>query len=133
MQEETPSRPNKSPHLKRVRLLPDLIADDRRKRPMSDTAWYNVGATEDREVAFAGTWGNEGNPFAPASWYLSNSGEVRFRGVVSGGVEGQTIMILPEEIRPQYTQVFACSVITGGTANISIDVGGNMILESISP
>ena len=122
----------KSPGFKRARTTTELISELRKPRVLPETGWWNVGEEEPYEIPFEGGWGNEGDTYAPASWYLAEDGESRLRGVVTGGDEGEVIFYLPEEMWPEYKQVFACSVIDGGTANISVDTDGAVTLESFN-
>ncbi len=124
----------KTPGFKITKSTSDLISDLRKPRVLPETGWWNIGEDEPREIPFEGSWGNydDGNNYAPASFYLSEDGESRLRGVVDGGSEGEVIFILPEEMWPEYTQVFACSVIGGGTANIIVWDTGEVELESFA-
>jgi len=122
----------RSPGFKNTTSTAELIAELRKPKVLPETGWWNVGEDEPYEIPFEGDWGNSNEDFnlPPASWYLSEDGEVRLRGVVDGGNEGDTIFVLPEEVIPEYNQRFACSLIGGGTANILVNINGEVILES---
>lgn len=60
----------------------DLLGGWKRPRPLPETGWNNVGPSEDHGVDFQGTWSNVSDTTVPASWYLSEDGEVRLRGRV---------------------------------------------------
>ncbi len=122
----------KTPDFKITKTPADLISNLRKPPILPETGWWNIGEDEPYEIPFEGSWGNSGDPFAPASWYLSEDGESRLRGVVDGGDEGDVIFYLPEEMWPEYKQFFACSVVDGGTANISVDTDGAVTLESFN-
>lgn len=126
--------PNRSPHFQRNRTVPDLIAEGRKAHREVDTTWYKVGPSEPHGVGFTNTWGNVGGAgVPPASWYLSEDGEVRLRGKITGGSPGSVAFVLPEEVRPQYAETFIVAVDGGGQANITIKTNGEVYIESISP
>lgn len=112
----------------------DTVAKNRAPHLEPETGWWNVGVEEEQEIPFEGSWGNyDGVGYAPASWYLSEDGESRLRGAVDGGNEGDVIFYLPEEMWPEYKQVFTCAIVDDiGTANISIDIDGAVVLESFN-
>lgn len=123
----------KAPGFKVARTTSEIIAELRKPPILPETGWWNIGDGEPLEIPFEGSWGNNGDTNeAPASFYLSEDGEARLRGVVDGGNEGDTIFILPEELRPEWNQTFACAVIGGGTANIIVNIDGEVILESFA-
>jgi len=80
----------------------DLIKDKPKLLP--ETGWNHVGPSEDHGINFLSGWGNSSTSGVPASWYLSEDGEVRLRGKVTGGSVGSTIFTLPEEVRPEYLE-----------------------------
>jgi hypothetical protein len=124
---------NKSPHFNRSRTIPDLIAEERRRRPDADTSWFKVGPTEPMAVDFQNSWGNVGGSgIAPASWYLSENGEVRLRGKITGGVAGTVAFTLPVNVRPQYAETFIVAVDGGGKANVEIRQNGDVYVETIT-
>lgn len=119
------------------KTIGDVIASVRKPKLEPETGWYTAGDNPIiGQVPFEGDWGNagtvDGRDYPGAAWYLSHHGEVRHKGVVTGGSVGDTILILPEEYRIEERQVFACSMIGGGTANILVDTDGSLIVESIS-
>ena len=124
----------KSPGFKNTKSTAELISELRKPKVLPETGWWNIGIDEPNEIPFEGDWGNydDGDGYAPTSFYLSEDGEARLRGVVDGGDVGETIFVLPEEMWPEYTQVFACSVIGGGTANIKVWYDGTVELESFA-
>jgi len=123
----------RSPGFKNTTTTSELISELRKPEILPETGWWNVGEEEPQEIPFEGTWGNYGNDYAPTSWYLSTNGETRLRGVVDGGNEGSIIFYLPEEVWPEYKQVFTCALVdTDGTANVSVDVDGAVRLEFLN-
>jgi len=111
----------------------DIVGQDRRPKLEPETGWWNVGEEEPHEIPFEDAWGNYGNDYAPASWYLSTNGETRLRGVVDGGDEGTIMFYLPEEVWPEYKQVFTCALVDElGTANVSVDVDGAVRFEFLN-
>jgi len=106
-----------------------LIQDTRRPKLESETGWARVGITSGYEgisddgyfvgIAFENSWANTSVTEAPASWWLSESGEGRLRGKVTNGTAGTTIFTLPEEMRPKYAQEFLCSMDENGNIDLS--------------
>jgi hypothetical protein len=137
----------KSRDLNIDRELSDVVAQIRRPKLEPETGWWKVTdsgtpvedlpADEQREIFFEGSWGNVGDglgdgfTYAPVSWHQSHHGEVRHRGVIDGGDVGDLMFVLPEEDRIEFTQVFACSIIGGGVANVRVDPDGSVTLESV--
>lgn len=128
---------NRSPHFNRNRTIPDLIAEERRVRTVTDTNWYRVGqgtpempGVEDHGVDFlnGGNVGASGD--SPASWYLSENGEVRLRGHVNVTV-GTVLFVLPEEVRPQFAEKFLVAADDGLNAHVIIRQNGQVFIESI--
>jgi hypothetical protein len=73
----------KTPDFNQNRTLADLIAEQRRPKPLPETGWNNVGPSEDHGVDFWGAWANFATNTVPTSWYLSEDGEVRLRGRIT--------------------------------------------------
>ncbi len=110
----------KTPGFKITKSTSDLISDLRKPRVLAETGWWKVGASQPLGVAFEGTWENaDGADHPPASWYLSEDGEVRLRGKVTGGDDGSIICTLPEEVRPEFTETFVCPVDDSGNIDLS--------------
>ena len=123
----------KSPHFKRTRDIPDLIAEGRQAHPQVDTSWQKVGPSEPHGIGFTNTWGNVGGSgVPPASWYLSEGGEVRLRGKITGGAVMSVAFVLPPEARPQYAETFIVAVDGGGQANITVKTNGEVRIDSIT-
>jgi len=130
----------KTPGFKITQTIPDLIAESRKPRIQPETGWWNIGESEPLEILFnpeGGDWGNAGVlagiTHAPSSFYLDSAeGEVRLRGVIDGGVSGDIVFYLPPEACPEYRQEFSCAVIGGGTANVSVNVSGAVVVEFIN-
>jgi hypothetical protein len=112
-----------------------LIQDTRRPHLEPETGWYLVGPSEAHEVDFENSWGNvgvvAGVTNAPASWYLSEDGEVRLRGKIDGGSAGTVAFTLPEEVRPEYAETFICAVDGGTFANVTVHASGEVEVETI--
>lgn len=124
---------NKSPHFNRRRTIPDLISEGRQALRNVDTTWQKVGPSEGHGIGFTNTWGNvggSGNP--PASWYLSDNGEVKLRGKITGGNVGSVAFVLPPEVRPQFAETFIVAVDGGGQANVTIRQNGEVYVESVT-
>lgn len=134
----------RSPDFKRNKSIPDLIADTRKPKLLPETGWYRVAITELFEGqgvggqyigstlnVFKNSWANVvGATIAPASWYLSQFGEVRFRGKITGGVEGTVVFTLPEEVRPEYAETFIVAT-DDGSATITVHENGEVIVDAI--
>lgn len=127
----------RTPTFKIARSTSDMLAEQRKPQIQPETGWWKIGELEPLEIPFEGAWGNAGVlagvTHAPASFYLDSAeGEVRYRGVVDGGGVGEVIFVMPEEARPEYEQGFTCRVVGGGTANITVNTDGEVILESLN-
>lgn len=132
----------RTPDFRKSNSPAELISSIRRPKLIAETGYYNVGEAWDPEdpttidVDFTNGWGNIGifNDItrAPAGWYLAEDGETRLRGVVDGGDVDTVLFNLPEEVRPEYGDTWACAILGGGTANIRVDVNGDVYLESIT-
>ncbi len=138
----------RSPDFKRSNSLINLIADTSTKKPQlgPETGWYRIAITENYEGLGAGgqfygstmnvfknSWANAGGSGNPnASWYLSASGEVRFRGKITGGAEQTVVCILPPEIRPEYAETFIVAVDGGGSATVTIRQNGEVYVEAVN-
>ncbi len=109
----------KTPGFKITKSTSDLISDLRKPRVLPETGWWKVGASQPLGVAFEGTWDNVGGTNAPASWYLSEDGEVRIRGKITGGADNTVVCTLPEEVRPEFTETFVCPVDENGNIDLS--------------
>lgn len=126
----------KTPDLNVNRSIGDIIAQGRKPRLQPETGWYKVGVSEAYAVSFINSWGNAGVVAgitnAPTGWYLSEDGEVRLRGKITGGVAATTVFNLPEEVRPEYAETFICAVDGGGKANVTIKPNGDVIVDTIN-
>ena len=117
------------------RDLTDTLRDLRKPGPIPNSGWMIVGPSFASD--FVNGWANvgvvAGVTNAPASFHLSDDGEVRFRGKVDGGTVGSVIFVLPEEMRPEYAETFICAV-DGGTqhANVTVHADGRVVLDSLS-
>jgi hypothetical protein len=136
----------RSPDFKRNKSIVDLISDTRKPKLLPETGWYRVAITSLYEATSAGgqyygstvaifknSWQNSGGlTNAPVSWYLSQNGEVRFRGKIAGGFPGTVVFTLPEEVRPQYAETFIVAVDGGTTtANVIVFANGDVTVESV--
>lgn len=135
----------KSPDFKRNKTIGDLVANTRKPKLLPETGWYRAAITELFEgqaaggqylgsslAVFKNDWRSvAGTSNAPFSWYLSKNGEVRFRGKITGGQVGTTILTLPPEIRPEYAETFIVAMDSGEKANIVIAPNGNVTVESM--
>lgn len=136
---------SRTPDFRKNRNIIDVIVEQGRPPRLAETGWYRVSVTELYEssgsggsfigstlAVFRSSWANLGGATnAPASWYLSESGEVRVRGKITGGVAGTTVFTLPEEARPEYAETFICATDTGGKANVTVWPDGRVIVDSI--
>lgn len=124
----------KSPDLRRNKTLGDLVSNTRKPKLLPETGWYRLAITELFEGQTAGgqylgstlailenSWVGIGSTSAPPSFYLSEDGETRFRGKVSGGAaSGEVMTVLPEEVRPQYAQTFIVPMNDTGVVDLSL-------------
>jgi hypothetical protein len=139
----------RTPDFKVNKTIPDLISDTRKPQVIPETGWYRIAATENyvaqsaggqyistlTEAVFRNSWKDVTGVLvtnAPASWYLSADGEVRFRGLITGGSQFSVVCILPEEIRPEYAETFICPIQFGGKANVTIWPDGRMVVDTFS-
>jgi len=106
--------------------ISDMLGDMRRPPVLAETGWHYVGATQPEGVAFENNWNNVTGE-APASWYLSEDGEVRLRGKVTGGEVGTIIFTLPEEVRPEFAETWVVAMDPTGWAKIRIEPDGDVI------
>jgi hypothetical protein len=115
--------------------LDDIVGDLRRDHLQAETGWQKIGPSQDHEIDFENSWANagvvSGVTNAPASWYLSEDGEVRLRGKIDGGAAGTVVFTLPEEVRPEFAETFICAVDGGGKANVTVHANGEVIVDSI--
>lgn len=137
----------KTPDFKQNKTIPDLIAETRKPPIMPETGWYRISITENyeaqgsggqhistiTEALFMNGWNNvTGATNAPAGWYLSDGGEVRMRGKITGGDAGTVVAILPEEVRPQFAETWICAVDGGGTANVTVWPNGSVVVDTFN-
>lgn len=124
---------SKTPDMRYSRDISEVISQRTKPVLQPETGWHKIGISEDIGIAFQDSWANVGTTGSPpASFYLSNDGEVRNRGKVDGGIEGSTIFTFPEECRPEYSETFICAVDAGGKANITVNPDGTVVVDSIT-
>jgi hypothetical protein len=127
---------SRTPDFRKNRNLIEVIVEGRRPGRAAETGWWKVGATSGDGgygILFENSWNNVGaSSNAPASWYLSEDGEVRLRGKISGGSVGSTAFTLPEEARPEYAETFICSVDGGGYASVTVWPDGRVVVDSVT-
>jgi hypothetical protein len=75
----------KTPDFNQNKDFIDILKDKNRNDPLPETGWNYVGPDEDHGVDFENSWANAGPSSVPASWYLTEDGQVRLRGKISGG------------------------------------------------
>lgn len=134
----------RSPDFKRNKTMADLMSDTRKPKLLPETGWYRVALTSLYEgsstggqyygsttAVFQNSW-TSASGATPVAWYLSQNGEVRFRGKIDGGVAPSLIFVLPKEFRPQYAETFIVAV-DGGlvSANITVNPNGDVYLDSV--
>lgn len=123
----------RSPDFKNNRTIADLIADTRKPRPMAETGWWKIGATQEYEIAFQNSWANVGGSgIPPAAFTTDENGWVRMRGQIDGGSVGTVLFNLPTEARPEYFEPFTVAVDGGGSANIGVYPNGDVKLEALN-
>lgn len=122
---------SKTPDLNVNRTIGEIIASQRKPNIESETGWYNIdeewAINEPITVGFTNAWAHAGTVAgitnAKAGWYLSDSGEVRFRGKISntGIIDASkpVITILPDEVRPEYAQEFILPVDDDGNIDLN--------------
>jgi len=127
---------SKSRDLNIDKTIFDVVGNTRAPRLEPETGWYKAGPSEAHEIDFQNSWGNvgvlAGVTNAPAGWYLSEDGEVRMRGKIDGGAAGTIVLVLPEEVRPEYAETFICAVDSGGKANVTVHANGEVIVDTIN-
>lgn len=92
------------------RSVSDIISQIKRPDPYTDTSWYKAGPSEPHGVDFAGGIDNvvgSTGAVSPVGWMLNSDGEVKMRGRFAGASEGDLILTLPPELRPQYDMYFS--------------------------
>lgn len=124
----------RSPDLKINTTIPDLISDIRRPQLIPYTGWHDINESGDRFIPFQNSWENSGaDGAAPAGFYLSEDGEVRMRGKITGGLAETIVCTLPEEVCPEYVESFIVPVVGGGRAEIEVRPDGNVYVVYIQP
>lgn len=125
----------KTPGFKITKTTSDMLAQNRKPPILPETGWWKVGASEAQLIAFQNGWGNATNAsidFAPLRYYLSEDGEVRLHGHISGGSVGTIIFNLPPEARPEFDEQFICPLSDGsGHATITVRANGEVELVNI--
>lgn len=120
----------RTPDFKATRTIPQMISELGRPQPQPETGWHKAGASEANGVDFLNSWAGASG-YADPAWYLSEDGEVRFRGRIDGGAEGTIVMVLPEEIRPEFADTWICDMQPTGYAKIEIDTDGTMTVTAM--
>lgn len=124
---------SRSPDLDKKKTIFDLVAEQRKPPKLVDNAWYRIGVSQSHGIGFTNSWDNlGGSTSAPAGWYLSDDGEVRLRGKITGGSAGTTVFILPEEVRPEFAETWICAVDGGGTANVTVWPDGSLTVDNFN-
>lgn len=125
----------KTPGFKITRSIPELLAKQSKPAILPETGWWKIGASEAQLIPFQQGWGNVVNAsldFAPLRYYLSEDGEVRLHGHITGGSPGSKICTLPAEARPEFDETFICPLSDGsGHATIRIRTNGDVELVNI--
>lgn len=125
--------------------LGDTIRELRAGAAGGESGWTNVVATEANlpdgdpgstdpdgiTPVFDNNWVSAGGQYAPVGFYLSDDGEVRFRGHITGGSATTTVFLLPDGYRPQYDETFAVPIDEGGYAVIRVQSTGEVIVERV--
>ena len=89
----------------------------------------NLRAIEDiTEATLKNGWSNSGGAAPNASYYKNLFGEVRLRGLISGGTTADTtvILVLPSGYRPDRELSMLCSQGTGSTWTAKIASNGEI-------
>lgn len=121
----------KTPDFRANRSIPALVSDTRKPKVLAETGWHYAESALNEDVPLINGWANVVDE-APVSWYLSESGEVRFRGKIDGGAPETVVFVLPEGYRPQFRQTFICAMENGGKANVSVMPNGEVIVDTMS-
>lgn len=110
----------RTPDFKSNKSFSDLLREATKPRPFPETGWYRVGLSEAYQIPFENGWDNVSATNVPASWYLSEDGEVRLRGnVFTDGEDFETtIFTLPEEVRPEYTETYVVPLEDDGSIHL---------------
>jgi len=120
----------KTPDLNIDRTIGELIASQRKPQLLPETGWAKVSLTIGYEastpkgyfigIGFTNSWINATQANSvPASWYLSDDGEVRLRGKIRGGNDDTVAFVLPEDVRPEYAETFVAPVDENGNVDLS--------------
>lgn len=118
----------KSPDFPFASSLTEVLVQRTKPRLIPETGWHKIGVSEAYAIGFTNSWAaaNDVDEAEPA-FYVSESGEARFRGKVDGGAVGTIMFVLPPEARPEYREKYTCSM-EGGWANVEVDQNGNVTL-----
>lgn len=99
----------------------------------ADTANIQAGDSAWQTPTLLNSWVNAGAGFMTARYRLLPTGQVEMQGLVSSGVIGQVIFVLPAAYRPSLSHIFAVVtnntigrvVVDAATGNVNCDVGNN--------
>lgn len=81
------------------------------------------------ETAPTAPWGNYGQGYADLAYRRMSDDSVVCRGVIAGGANDDKILTLPEELRPDKSEVFTVDV-AGGTGRIDVRPSGDVIFRT---
>lgn len=110
----------RTPGFKITKSVIDMLSETRKPSILPETGWWKAGASEPHQISFDSDWVNSGAVNHPdTAWWLSEDGEGRLRGKVRDGSVGNSILTLPEEIRPEFDQEFICPVDDDGNIDLS--------------
>lgn len=122
----------KTPGFRKENTLSELVGGMRKPKIPAETGWHGVTELE-IGPGFQNSWTNaEISGHAKASWYLSEDGETRLRGKITGGTAGTVAFTVPEELRPEYAETYITPIVnssgtpTGEYATIRINPNGDL-------
>ena len=125
----------RTPGFKITKTIPDLLAKQNKPSLLPETGWWKIGASEAQLIEFKNNWGNSANAsldFAPLRFYISEDGEVRLHGHITGGSVGSIVCTLPIEARPEFDETFICPLSDGtGHATIRIQTNGDITVVNV--
>ena len=94
------------------------VVDSSGDLPDGDPGVWNASDASGITPVFQNNWTNTGGLYPPVSFYLSDDGEIRFRGAPTGGATGTVVFTLPSGYRPEYNERLVCPTDTAGTSCI---------------
>jgi len=89
--------------------------------------WHNIGTAG--SPSFQNGWGNYGSGFEVAGFTKDPCGWVHLKGLVRGGVGGQSVFTLPPGYRPAASRLFPALACCNGAASIELRPDGTVTVH----